>query len=186
MVSEKILVSVALVLIVSIGIAAAFEIWRDQPILETSAGKTLFQVSAYYPMSLGAYDGIFSYSELDKHGDFGIGAFNNMDGEMIALDGAFFQVRTDGVPQYVNMSLTTPFAMVTFFTADQTVQVQEALNYSQLTAYIDTLLPSQDGIYAIKIHGTYSHATTRSVPPQTPPYLALADVVKNQTKFQLN
>jgi acetolactate decarboxylase len=186
LVTKKVVLSVVFILIITIGFAA-YGIWRTQPLTQTShSEKTLFQVSAYYPMSLGAFEGNLTYGDLAGHGDFGIGAFNGMDGEMIALDGAFFQVRTDGVPRAVDMSLKTPFAMVTFFDADQTVHVQEALNYSQLTAYIDNLLPTQDGIYAIKIHGDYSQATTRSVPQQTKPYPTLAEVVKNQTTFQLS
>ena len=35
------------------------------------------------------YDGDFSLSHIPEHGDFGIGTFNQLDGELIGFDGAF-------------------------------------------------------------------------------------------------
>ena len=40
----------------------------------------------------GVYDGDLTYQELARHGDFGLGTFDALDGEMIALDGAFYQI----------------------------------------------------------------------------------------------
>ncbi len=176
----------ALILIAAIALTSIYVLLTQSNSNQLQNAGTLFQVSAYYPMSLGNYEGIITYGDLKIHGDFGIGAFNNMDGEMIALNGIFYQVRTDGVPRIVNSSLKSPFAMVTFFKIDQTFQVDAGLNYSQLTAYIDSFLPSENGIYAIKVHGTYDYAKTRSIPAQNKPYPALAEVVGNQTVFVLN
>jgi len=48
-----------------------------------------------------------SSGELKRNGDFGIGTFNALDGEMIGLDGAFYQIKVDGVaypelPKFLN------------------------------------------------------------------------------------
>ncbi len=37
----------------------------------------------------GIYDGVISFEDLKKHGDFGIGTFDQLDGEMIAFDNEF-------------------------------------------------------------------------------------------------
>jgi acetolactate decarboxylase len=176
----------ALGLIAVIALAVVYGVWQLQPQAESPKTGALFQVSAYYPLSLGNYAGNIAYSDLMKHGDFGIGAFDGMDGEMIALNGNYYQVRTDGAPRAVDPSLKSPFAMVTYFKTDQTIHITEPLNYSQITAYLDSALPTLDGIYAFKISGTYEYAKTRSVPAQTPPYPPLADVIKNQTVFLLS
>jgi len=178
---------VVLVLVAVIALAAVYEIYQFQLTTQVAPiGKTLFQVSTYATMAAGDYYGKITYGELAKHGDFGIGAFESMNGEMIALDGNFYQITTiNGVPQTVETTQTTPFAMVTYFETDQTLYVQEAMNYTELKAFIDSNLPTLDGIYAIKIHGTFETAKTRSVPIQTPPYPALLEVVANQTVFNL-
>ena len=183
---KKRLLTATIALIAVVILTSAYALSRLPNSEPSQTEATLFQVSAYYPMSLGDYEGTLTYAELESHGDFGIGAFNGMDGEMVALDDSFYQVRTDGVPRVVDPSLKSPFAMLTFFSVDQTVHMVDALNYSQLTVYIDSILPSQNGVYAIKVHGNFEYAKARSVPVQSKPYPALAEVVKNQTVFPLS
>jgi acetolactate decarboxylase len=80
----------------------------------------LFQVSTIDAVLQSIYDGVLPYGELEKHGDFGIGIFEGIDGEMVALDGAFYQVKADGRAYPVGENMTAPFATVTFFETDWT------------------------------------------------------------------
>jgi alpha-acetolactate decarboxylase len=59
-------------------------------------------------------------------------------------------------------------------------------NYSQLMADINATLHDTNAIYAIRVHGFFDFAETRSVPVQTQPYPTIVDAVKNQTVFTLN
>ena len=54
------------------------------------------QISTYPALEKGLYDGDVTYAQLAQAGDFGIGTFDSMDGEMIALAGQFYQARSDG------------------------------------------------------------------------------------------
>jgi acetolactate decarboxylase len=148
--------------------------------------ETLFQVASFEPFAQGEYAGVTTYSELAKRGDFGIGTFVGLDGEMVAVNGVFYQVPIDGKPRHVASTEETPFAMVTFFEADQTLHVADAMNYSELTAYIDQNISPETAMYAIKIHGVCDYAKTRSVPKQTEPYPTLTEVIDNQVIFTLN
>jgi len=175
------------VLVAVIFSAALYAVWQlsfSVSVIEDR--ETLFQISPFNTFALGNYDGEFTYGELAEHGDFGIGTLNGLNGEMIALDGVFYQIPVDGTPRQISSSEKTPYATVTFFDADQTCQVADALNYSELTAYISGLLPSENVIYAIKVHGTYDYAETRSVPVQSKPYPPLTEAVKIQTGFTLS
>jgi hypothetical protein len=108
--------------------------------LPAAEGRLLFQTSTLQALLGGVYDGDLTYNELARHGDFGIGTFNALDGEMIALDGKFYQIRADGRAYPVNPSMKTPFAEVTFFKANQTHMLKKPLTYRQLTDYITSLL----------------------------------------------
>lgn len=44
----------------------------------------------------GVYEGETTMADLLKHGDFGLGTFNHLDGEMIAFNRNIFQLRGDG------------------------------------------------------------------------------------------
>ena len=56
----------------------------------------IFQNSTINALLEGVYDGSMTYGELRQHGDFGLGTFNALDGEMIAFDGDFYQIKADG------------------------------------------------------------------------------------------
>jgi acetolactate decarboxylase len=124
--------------------------------------------------------------ELKRYGDFGIGTFDALDGEMICLDGAFYQIKADGIAYPVSDSLTTPFAVVTPFEADKTVPVQDIRDYEALQRAVDGLIPDKTIFYAIKVEGHFTYIKTRSVPRQKEPYPPLVEAVKNQTVFEFS
>ncbi len=150
------------------------------------APDALYQVTPFNVFSSGRYDGNTTFADLAGHGNFGIGTLNGLDGEMVALDGRFFQVCTDGVPREVGPSNMTPYATVTFFNEDAALQISQASNLSQLCSLIDVMMPDDEGIYAIRVMGVFDHVQGRSVPKQEKPYPPLQDAVKNQTVFELD
>jgi len=145
--------------------------------------KIFFQYSTIDALLQGLYDGQMLTKELLEHGDFGLGTFNALDGEMIVLDGVVYQVATDGVARVMPENTTIPFATITTFKADKNVTTTQDMNCSQLHDYIDTLLPEKDIPYAIKIDGVFTYIQTRSVPKQQKPYPPLADVIEKQKTF---
>ncbi len=181
----KLVTIAALMLLLIISLSALYALTKYQATgIVAESREILFQVSAFNSFSSGQYAGYVTYNELAKHGDFGIGTVNGLDGEMIAFDGKFYQIPFDGNPKQISSSSLTPYATVTFFEADQTLHVS-GLTYTELTAYINQSLPSADAIYAIKVSGTFDFAQTRSVPNQTQPYPTLSEVVSHQSVFNL-
>jgi len=148
--------------------------------------NTIFQVATFSSIAEGVYDGTVSFSQLKKHGDFGIGTFNALDGEMLMLDGKVYQIKSDGKVYSVSNRMTTPFASVTFFKENQKLKINNSLTLSELETYIEAALPTKNIPYAIKIIGNFSYVKTRSVPNQTKPYPVLTEVVKNQPTFEFN
>ena len=146
----------------------------------------VFQVSTLDALSSGIFQGAMTFAELRQHGDFGVGTFDSLDGEMVALDGHFYQVRSDGVVSRVNGNATTPFAVVTKFDSDIRLKVTQAASLAEISAFIDQLLPSKNYFYAVKIHGEFSEITVRSVPKQYPPFPPLATAVAEQSLFPLH
>ena len=146
--------------------------------------NTLFQVSTLDALIQGVYDGEITLEELCEHGDFGIGTFDALDGEMVILDGTAYQVLSSGEVVQADQSVSTPFAMITQFNADIQSDVSSISDYDKLKEMIGSLLPSQNEIYAIEIHGTFSYIEARSVPAQTEPYPLLSEVTEEQTVFE--
>ena len=144
----------------------------------------IYQVSTIDALLEGIYDGQTTYKELRNHGDFGIGTFNNLDGEMIALEGTFYQIKVDGIAYEVSDRMQTPFAVVTYFEKDIDKPINDSMNYQQLQQFMDTIVPTDNIFYAIRIDGLFSYIKVRSVPRQERPYLPLVEVTEEQKIFE--
>jgi acetolactate decarboxylase len=150
------------------------------------SNDTLFQSSTIGALFERVYDGDTTYKELKEHGDFGIGTFDGVDGEMVALDGNFYQIKADGKAYPVDDEMRTPFAVVKFFESDKTIPLEGSLDMRRTTAYIDGQLPTENIFYAVRIDGIFSSMKVRSVFRQQKPYPPFSEVVRNQSVFELH
>lgn len=169
--------------IVAIMLVSSFLV---MPVEVEARGKNdvLFQVSTIDALLVGVYDGDMTFSQLKKKGNFGIGTFDKLDGEMICLDGKFYKIRVDGKVYKVKGKEKTPFAVVTNFKSDKKQGLVGTKTLEQLEAQIDSLLGSKNIFYAVKVKGTFKNVKARSVPEQEKPYPLLVDVVKDQAVFE--
>jgi acetolactate decarboxylase len=143
----------------------------------------LYQVSTIDALMQGAFDGTEQISETLQHGDFGIGTFDGLDGEMILLDGKVYQARANGAVYPVPGNLTTPLATVTYFESDRVIKTDHPMNLTALSDALFAQLPSQNMIYAVKIHGTFPEMIVRAIPRQEKPYPTLTVAAKNQSVY---
>jgi acetolactate decarboxylase len=128
--------------------------------------QTVFQTSTINALMEGASTGDMTMGELKTHGDFGLGTFDGLDGEMIELDGKVFQVRADGHAHPVEDSARTPFATVSFFKADESERLDHPCDQSGMLAAVAAMLPSQNIFHAVRIEGRFDYVKTRAVAKQ--------------------
>ncbi len=145
---------------------------------------TLFQVSTAGAFVEGLYRGEVTIGALREHGDFGLGTFDGLDGEMVALDGHFYQVRGDGSVREVEKDARSPYAMVTRFSVGDAVQLADCADLSSLLAQLDRLRDSQNVFYAIRVEGEFDTVITRSV-TRTPEGVPLVAAASQQHEFRL-
>ncbi|MHC1756974.1 MAG: acetolactate decarboxylase [Methanosarcina sp.] len=149
-----------------------------------SETDVLYQVSTIDALLQGVYDGVLPVSELETHGDFGIGTFDGLEGEMLALDGNYYQIKIDGIAYPVSGEMLTPFATVTYFETDESFRLEKPVNLTELEDFLDLNLPSENLFYAVRVDGNFSYIKARSVPRQEKPYPKLADAVSTQSVFE--
>jgi len=148
--------------------------------------EVLYQASTIQALSAGDYDGEITLCSLKQRGDFGLGTFQGLEGEMVILDGNCYQVKVDGRVHLVNKAVGIPFAQVTFFNTDKTYAFDNELSYADLGQYLDKLLSSKNIFHAVKISGRFKYVKTRSVPKQAKPYPDLNQAVGEQKLFEFN
>jgi acetolactate decarboxylase len=127
----------------------------------------------------GIYEENISLSEVRKHGDFGLGTFDDLDGEMVMLDGAVYQITGDGRAHRVEEPAMTPFSCVTFYHPVSHDQLDAVLSYDDFLTWIQRLLPSPNLCYALRIDGQFTSVTVRSVQKQES-YRPLVEVAKEE------
>ena len=152
---------------------------------EARPHHTLFQTSTIDALLQGEYDGDVDFAELEGRGDFGLGTLEALDGEMVALDGGFFQVKADGRAYEIDPRARTPFAVVTFFEPTIARMLEAPTDFDGFCALLDRLVGEEAPCCAVRLDGRFGYVKTRSVPRQRKPYPALAEVVKQQPTFEL-
>jgi acetolactate decarboxylase len=140
----------------------------------------IFQTSTMGALLDGVYEGNVSIRELLRHGDFGVGTFNSLDGEMLVLNGACYQLRGDGSAAIADLDELTPFAAVTGFHADHTIAVSEPCDRAGLKTLIDESLDSTNLMVAVRVAGDFSMMRTRTVTKQQRPYRRFTEATQDQ------
>ena len=147
---------------------------------------TLFQTSTIDALLEGKYDGDVDFAQLADRGDFGLGTLDALDGEMIAVDGGFYQVKADGRVHAIGERARTPFAVVTFFEPNLSRTLATPMDLGTFCSRLDRLVGGGEAsCYAVRVDGRFEHVKTRSVPRQRKPYPPLAEVVAHQPTFRL-
>ena len=144
---------------------------------------TLFQVSTSGALVQGVYERAVSSNLLLNYGDFGLGTFENLDGEMVVIDGAIYQVRSDGKVTKIEKDVGTPFAVVTHFVADQDQMIENASSFKDLTKICDRYRDSDNLFYAFRIDGHFGNVHTRAM-RETLDGLPLAKAAAIQPEFE--
>jgi acetolactate decarboxylase len=132
----------------------------------------------------GIYEQNIPFSEIRKHGNFGLGTFNDLDGEMVMVDELIYRVGSDGkVNQITDETTCTPFACVTKFQPASEEELEGELSYDEFLKWMVELMPSPNLFYAFRITGEFAYIKTRSVPKQDN-YRPLVEVAKEQPTFE--
>jgi acetolactate decarboxylase len=146
---------------------------------------TLFQVSTSGALVQGIYERAVSTTILLQHGDFGLGTFENLDGEMVVLEGAIYQVRSDGTVTHVDDDVGAPSAVVVPFVADHDESIANSKSFQDLTEYCDRYRESNNLFYAFRVDGHFKHVRTRAM-RATKDGLPLAKAASIQPEFDFN
>ena len=143
----------------------------------------VYQISLMSALLAGVYDGQTTMADLLRHGDFGIGTFNQLDGELILFDREPHQLRADGSARMASLDQKTPFAVITEFRPTITRDLPASLDKAGFQAIVDGLAPSPNHFCALRVDGVFEQVRTRTVPRQEAPYKPMLEAVEAQPIF---
>lgn len=155
--------------------------WHHVSPGQNHAAGELYQTSLMTALLSGVYEGQLTYGELRKHGDFGLGTFNDLDGEMVGFDGTFYQLRSDGSARPVAPEQKTPFAVVTFFQPEKELDLPHHIAKRELLAIFEHLTDA-NLFTALRIDGIFDEVRTRTVQLQHKPFPPLPEATEHQAE----
>jgi len=113
----------------------------------------------------GLFEATYPWSDLKHQGDFGLGAPGMLDGELTICDGKAYQTQATGKTTEVTDSFKTALAFVTFFRPDTIFTIKGNTDQAAAFKQIDQYLHKKNGMYAIRISGSFGQVRTRAFPP---------------------
>lgn len=156
--------------------------------METQNNKSapknnIYQCAPVNALVEGLFEEKVGFNEIKEHGDFGLGTFDKLDGEMVMLDGIIYQIDGEGKVRIIDANKSsTPFACVTFFRPLCSENISGRMSYKDLLQWLQQQMPSPNMFYAFRIDGLFSNVRVRSVSKQDS-LRPLVEVAKEQSEF---
>jgi acetolactate decarboxylase len=144
---------------------------------------TMYQVSTSAALVEGIYEGAVRVGTLREHGDLGLGTFENLDGEMVVVDGHFYHVRSDGSVQEAGDDVLSPFAVIARFVPDAQLDLAQCPDLNHLAAQFDALRNTQNIFYALRVDGHFDYVHVRAM-CKTAEGVPLAQAAAVQPEFE--
>lgn len=139
----------------------------------------IFQNSLMSALLAGDFEGHMSVSQILKKGDFGLGTFEGLDGEMIILKGEAYKMTSDGKARQAEGDELSPFAAVTEFFPFLQAHFKRGENFKDKAL---SALPSANYPYAIHISGKFEAVATRTVSKQRRPWKRMREATRLQAE----
>lgn len=146
---------------------------------------TLFQVSTATALVQGVYQGCVTVGMIKRHGDFGLGTYDALDGEGLMLDGHVWHAKADGSVVEASDSETAPFWVSAEFKADRTAVLSSVNDWNDLCAQLDGLRWSPNLFAAIRLDGRFDRITYR-VACKAAAGTSLVEATSHQAEFGLD
>lgn len=159
--------------IVDRALVEAFELGRH----------TIFQVSTASALAQGVFEGAVTVATLEEHGDFGLGTFDRLNGELILFEGQCYRATYGGVVTQVDPAVEVPFAVVTRFSADTMVHLDDVGSIGALERELDKTRASENLFLAIRGDARFDTLTMRAACPAAPGE-GLLEATRHQSEFE--
>ena len=148
----------------------------------------MYQVSTLQALALGYTRSVTTVEELISHGDTGLGTFENVDGEMIVLDGQCFRAMVTGDVVAAEPTLGVPFAAVAPLQGAESFK-SFATGEIKTIAALKTLLNLQieewfglNSMHVVRIDGVFEKVSARSEVGQRSHHVTLKDMLSKTQK----
>ena len=140
----------------------------------------MYQVSTLQALALGYSKSVVSVDELLRHGNIGLGTFEDVNGEMIVLDGRCYKAAHDGIVTEADGSTGVPFSSVAKMENAERFEIGDAKNIAALKETLTLKIEEHFGLnsmHIIRIDGSFSKIYARSESAYKAHHVTLKDAL---------
>lgn len=145
----------------------------------------IYQASTLQALALGYTIPVVTVEELLENGDTGLGTFENVDGEMIILDGVCYQAKQDGSIVRSENSEGVPFAVAGYVKNGRKIEFGEKKDIEAiklaLTMIIDDAF-ALNSIHVARIDGWFDTIRARAGAPYRSQHVTLKNILSKTQK----
>jgi acetolactate decarboxylase len=132
--------------------------------------KRLWQSTPSSAFKTGLYGPYFTVGEARLYGDFGVGEYEYLDGEVIAVDGIFYRQTSEGRLLQLADGERLCCASLAPFAATDEMALDPGLTETTIQPVYLKAFGTRNAVFAMRIDGTFSQVTTTTVPRQSEPF----------------
>ena len=149
--------------------------------------QTLYQISTLQALSMGYSRAVIPVEAFLQHGNIGLGTFEDVNGEMILLDGQCFRAAENGAVVRAEPDRGVPFAVATFFHHGDKIPIEYVENIEVLKHLLDLKIGADFGLnsmHIVRIDGSFAKVCARSESAHRSHHVSLKDILqKTQNDF---
>lgn len=146
---------------------------------------TFFQVATLQSLVLGYTKPVLSVREFLSHGDTGLGTYENVDGELIALDGVCYRAHRDGHVSVADAGDRIPFAVCSKLHGDSVSELADISDMDRLLRILNDSIDAdaaRNGMHLIRLDGEFEKVRARSLGPYVSEHVKLTEILKATQK----
>ena len=147
----------------------------------------MYQVSTLQALALGYSRAVINVEELIQEGDTGLGTFEDVNGEMILMEGTCYRADQDGNVTVVPLDTGVPFAAVAKLYGEQQFSIKNMSDISSLRNDLTNKIEEHFGLnsmHVVRIDGLFEKVDARSEAPYRSHHITLKEVLgKTQKAF---
>ena len=147
--------------------------------------SSMYQVSTLQALAMGYSRAVIPVSELLRHGDTGLGTYEDINGEMILADGHPYRADENGAITRVDEATGVPFCAVTFLNRETAFSIREIGDIQSLKNWLDLKIEEDFGLNSMhiaRIDGLFKSIQARSEAPHRSHHVRLKEVLEKTQK----
>jgi acetolactate decarboxylase len=145
----------------------------------------MYQVSTLQALALGYSRAVITAGELLRKGDTGLGTFEDVDGEMIVMDGQCYRADQNGAVTVVASETGVPFAAVAKLYGEQQFPLRDLPDITSVRTELTRKIEEEFGLnsmHIVRIEGEFEKVDARSEAPYRSHHITLKTVLGRTQK----